>query len=36
MRRLCGRAAAIELEEFPTLWDPANPALQLIKTVAAR
>ena len=20
------------LEEFPTLWDPANPALQLIKT----
>ena len=24
------------LEEFPTLWDPANPALQLIKTVGAR
>ena len=24
------------LEEFPTLWDPRNPALQLIKTVAAR
>jgi GNAT superfamily N-acetyltransferase len=23
------------LEEFPTLWDPGNPALQLIKTVAA-
>ena len=22
------------LEEFPTLWDPSNPALQLIKTVA--
>ena len=22
------------LEEFPTLWDPANPALQLIKTVS--
>ena len=21
------------LEEFPTLWDPSNPALQLIKTV---
>jgi hypothetical protein len=24
------------LEEFPTLWDPANPALQLIKIVGAR
>ena len=23
------------LEEFPTLWDPSNPALQLIKTVAS-
>jgi len=23
------------LEEFPTLWDPSNPALQLIKTVPA-
>ncbi len=23
------------LEEFPTLWDPMNPALQLIKTVPA-
>ena len=23
------------LEEFPTLWDPANPALQLIETVAS-
>jgi GNAT superfamily N-acetyltransferase len=23
------------LEEFPTLWDPTNPALQLIKTVNA-
>lgn len=23
------------LEEFPTLWDPSNPALQLIKTVSA-
>ena len=22
------------LEEFPTLWDPSNPALQLIKTVS--
>jgi GNAT superfamily N-acetyltransferase len=22
------------LEEFPTLWDPANPALQLIRSVA--
>jgi hypothetical protein len=22
------------LEELPTLWDPSNPALQLIKTVA--
>ena len=21
------------LEEFPTLWDPANPALQMIKAV---
>jgi GNAT superfamily N-acetyltransferase len=24
------------LEEFPTLWDPSNPALQLIKTLAPR
>jgi GNAT superfamily N-acetyltransferase len=24
------------LEEFPDLWDPHNPALQLVKTVAAR
>jgi GNAT superfamily N-acetyltransferase len=24
------------LEEFPTLWDPQNPALQLIKTVPPR
>jgi ribosomal protein S18 acetylase RimI-like enzyme len=24
------------LEEFPDLWDPRNPALQLVKTVAAR
>jgi len=24
------------LEEFPTLWDPGNPALQLIKAVAIR
>ena len=24
------------LEEFPTLWDPSNPALQLIKTVPTR
>jgi GNAT superfamily N-acetyltransferase len=24
------------LEEFPTLWDPSNPALQLIKAVATR
>ena len=24
------------LEEFPTLWDPDNPALQLIKTVTPR
>ena len=24
------------LEEFPTLWDPDNPALQMIKTVDAR
>ena len=24
------------LEEFPTLWDPDNPALQLIKTVPPR
>jgi GNAT superfamily N-acetyltransferase len=24
------------LEEFPTLWDPENPALQLIKTVPPR
>lgn len=24
------------LEEFPTLWDPSNPALQLIKAVASR
>lgn len=23
------------LEEFPTLWDPSNPALQLIKSVAS-
>ena len=23
----------VPLEEFPLLWDPANPALQLIKTV---
>jgi hypothetical protein len=22
------------LEEFPLLWDPANPALQLVKSVA--
>lgn len=22
------------LEEFPTLWDPSNPALQLIKTIS--
>ena len=21
------------LEEFPTLWDPSNPALQLIKSI---
>jgi ribosomal protein S18 acetylase RimI-like enzyme len=24
------------LEEFPTLWDPSNPALQLIKAVPSR
>jgi GNAT superfamily N-acetyltransferase len=24
------------LEEFPTLWDPSNPALQLIKSVSPR
>jgi len=24
------------LEEFPTLWDPSNPALQLVKTVPTR
>jgi hypothetical protein len=24
------------LEEFPTRWDPANPALQLIKSITAR
>ena len=24
------------LEELPTLWDPENPALQMIKTVDAR
>lgn len=22
------------LEEFPTLWDPSNPALQLIKAIS--
>ena len=25
----------VPLEEFPTLWDPANPALQLIKALPA-
>jgi GNAT superfamily N-acetyltransferase len=24
------------LEEFPTLWDPSNPALQMVKYIAAR
>ena len=34
-RRFWLACGFVPLEEFPTLWDPANPALQLIKTVQA-
>jgi len=37
--RLGARLSAVGrevLEELPTLWDPENPALQMIKTVDAR
>ena len=32
-RRFWLACGFVPLEEFPTLWDPANPALQLVKAL---
>lgn len=32
-RRFYRSVGFVDLEEFPTLWDPRNPCLQLIKTL---